>query len=125
MALNFYKCSEGGEIVISPDADETLSCHGVPMVRLVADDTDAALEKHVPDVSVEGNIVRVQVGSVAHPMLEEHHIVLIALECAKTYQVAWLTPGQEPTATFAVAPGDYPVAVYEYCNLHSLWKFTI
>ena len=26
-----------------------------------------------------------------------------------------------PKADFAVAAGDAPVKVYEYCNLHGLW----
>ena len=34
---------------------------------------DAAAEKHVPDVTREGNVLRVRVGSVEHPMLPEHH----------------------------------------------------
>ena len=33
-----------------------------------------------------------------------------------------LTPADKPEAVFAVAEGDKAVAVYEYCNLHGLWK---
>ena len=92
------------------------------MEEIVANTVDAAREKHVPEVAVEGNLVKVQVGSVAHPMMDAHYIQFIILETKKGYQKQDLKPGQEPKAEFLVAPGDEPVAVYEYCNLHGLWK---
>ncbi len=126
MALKFYKCPTCNDVVIKAiDTGALISCHGVPMEELKADDVEAALEKHVPDVLVEGGTVKVQVGSVMHPMTEEHYITLIALESEKTYQVAHLSPADEPTAVFAVAEGDTPLRVFEYCTLHGLWKFDI
>ena len=126
MALKFYKCAHCNDVVIKAvDAGDELSCHGEPMVELVPDDTDAALEKHVPDVEVAPPLVTVQVGSVMHPMTEEHYITLIALESEKTYQVATLSPTDEPKAVFSVVDGDKPLCVYEYCNLHGLWKFAL
>ncbi len=126
MALTFYKCAHCDEVVIKAvDTGDPLTCHGEPMVALVPDDTDAALEKHVPDVEIAPPLVSVQVGSVMHPMTEDHYITLIALECEKCYQVATLTPDSEPKAVFSVAEGDKPLRVYEYCTLHGLWKFEI
>ena len=84
--------------------------------------TDGAVEKHVPVVNVEGNQVRVQVGSVEHPMLEEHYIQFIAIETQQGSQIKYLKPGEKPQAVFALAEGDQLVAAYEYCNLHGLWK---
>ena len=66
--------------------------------------------------------VTVKVGSVAHPMLEEHSIRWIALETKEGMQRKRLAPGAEPKASFALTEGDEPVAAYEYCNLHGLWK---
>ncbi len=123
MALTFYKCDICGEVIIEAfDTGHTPVCCGKPMRPLEAGTTDAVLEKHVPDCTVEGNTVKVQVGSVAHPMTPEHFITLIALETEKLYQVATLDPDHDPVATFAVAEGDKAVRVYEYCNLHGLWK---
>ena len=95
------------------------------MKELKAGTTDAAVEKHVPAVTVEGNKVHAVVGSVEHPMLDNHYIQFIALETEKGFQVKNLAPGQQPEADFLVADGDKAVAVYEYCNLHGLWKADI
>ena len=86
----------------------------------MANATDAAREKHVPVVTVEGNTVSVTVGSVEHPMTEEHYITWIYLETEKGGQRKALKPGEAPSATFTLID-DEPVGVYEYCNLHGLW----
>ena len=95
------------------------------MTELVPNTTDAAQEKHVPVVEVKGNTVKVSVGSVAHPMLEEHFIQFIILETKQGFQKKDLKPGEKPEALFALADGDEAVAAYEYCNLHGLWKAEI
>lgn len=82
---------------------------------------DAALEKHVPAVTVKDDRVEVVVGDVIHPMLEEHFITEIILETNHSTHIRHLKPGQEPKALFMLAEGEKPVAVYEYCNLHGLW----
>lgn len=101
---------------------EDIICGGSPMKKLVANTTDAAQEKHVPDVKVEGKKISVQVGSVLHPMTEEHLICWIYLQTKKGGQYKMLTPTDKPKAIFTVQDDDEPVAVYEYCNLHGLWK---
>ncbi len=123
MALEFYKCAHCGNVAIKPlDAGVPLVCCGEKMEKLVAGTTDAAVEKHVPVATVEGNAVHVQVGSVEHPMTPEHLISFICLETQKGYQLVELTAEDAPVADFAVAEGDAPVRVYEYCNLHGLWS---
>ena len=120
--LKFYKCAHCGNVAIKPfDAGVPLMCCGEKMEELTANSTDAATEKHVPVVAVEGNTVNVVVGEVEHPMTEEHLIAFIVLETKAGYQVAELTAADAPKATFALAEGDEAVAVYEYCNLHGLW----
>ena len=123
----FYKCSHCGNFVtfLTEKAAPTPMCCGAKMEEVVANTVDAAKEKHVPAVTVEGNLIKVQVGSVAHPMMDAHYIQFIILETKKGYQKVDLKPGQEPAAQFLVAEGDAPVAVYEYCNLHGLWKAEI
>ena len=122
----------GGRLLVSDDKQtlimliskgtEELSCGGKPMQQLTANTTDAAQEKHVPVVEVAGNKVSVKVGSIPHPMTEAHLITWIYLQTKKGGQYCHLTPSDKPEATFLVAEGDAPIAVYEYCNLHGLWK---
>ena len=119
----FYRCDHCGIIVgVVEEGGGTLICCGEPMRALEANTTDAAQEKHVPVVEVNGSLVTVTVGSVAHPMLEEHHIAWITLETDQGMQRKVLAPTGEPKAVFALTEGEKPVAAYEYCNLHGLWK---
>ena len=76
----------------------------------------------VPVVKVEGTKVTVTVGSVEHPMLDEHYIMWIALETKQGNQRKELRPGARPVAEFRICEDDEVVAAYEYCNLHGLWK---
>ena len=97
-------------------------CCGEKMTEIVPGTTDAAIEKHVPVISQQGNIVTVTVGSVEHPMIPEHFIEWISLETNKGNQRKLLKPNTAPKAQFALLNGEEVVAAYAYCNLHSLWK---
>ena len=120
MDVKFYKCMHCGNIAVKVfDAGVPLVCCGEKMVELVAGSQDAALEKHVPAVEVEGNKVIVNVGSVDHPMLEEHSITMIAAVSGDTVTVRFPKPGDEPTLT---VDSKEPVTAYEICNLHGYWK---
>ncbi len=121
--MKFYICKDCGKIVgmIRPSACPTKCC-GEAMEEMVPNTTDAAAEKHVPVIEINGRDVTVTVGSAEHPMLEEHFIMWIALETKQGAQRKELKPGQAPRAFFALAEGDEVIAAYEYCNLHGLWK---
>ncbi|MCR4578861.1 MAG: desulfoferrodoxin [Treponema sp.] len=121
--MKFYKCKTCGKVILMMEETPVSTvCCGSDMVELKAGETDGAVEKHVPVYEVKDGKVSVCVGSVAHPMLEEHHIGFIALETKKGCQIKYLKAGDEPKAEFALLDGDSVVAVYEYCNLHGLWK---
>ena len=121
--MKFLKCSVCGQMVgVIKEKPCDVMCCGQAMEELVPGTTDAAVEKHVPAFTVNGNIVDVTVGSVEHPMLEEHYIEWIAIETEQGAQRKALKPGDAPKASFALAEGDSLKAVYAYCNLHSLWK---
>ena len=121
--MKFYICRHCGNIVTKLTSSKVpLHCCGQPMELLEGGVTDAALEKHVPVVTVEDNLVKVAVGSVAHPMVEEHFIQWVAVETERDALIHWFHPGEAPEAVFALAPGQQVKAVYEYCNLHGLWK---
>ncbi len=91
------------------------------MQLLTANSTDAAVEKHVPAVTVTGNVVAAVVGSTLHPATMEHHIEWLYLQTEQGGQFKKLNPLAEPRAEFAVTDGDKPIAVFAYCNLHGLW----
>ncbi len=117
----FFICRHCGNIIgMVNSSGVPVVCCGEKMEQLVANSTDAAGEKHVPVVTVEGNTVSVAVGSVEHPMTEEHYIPWIYLETEKGGQRKNLKPGDKPAATFIITD-DEPVGVYAYCNLHGLW----
>jgi superoxide reductase len=123
MELEFYRCKHCGQIIaIVKGTGVPVVCCGEKMEKIVPGTTDAAAEKHVPVVEVNGNIATVKVGSVAHPMIEEHYIEWIVLQTESGNQRKQLKPGQEPKAEFALLDGEKVVSAYAYCNLHSLWK---
>lgn len=120
--VRFFRCDRCGNIITKIiDAGPTPSCCGEVMSELVANTTDAATEKHVPVVAVDGNTVTVSVGEVEHPMTEEHYIQWICLHTEKGLQIKTLFPGDKPEAVFALA-GEKAIEAFAYCNLHGLWK---
>jgi len=71
-------------------------------------------------VEVNGSRVKVKVGSAPHPMTEEHLINFIYICTEQGCQYKMLKPGDAPEAEFTVE--GKVTDVYEYCNLHGLWK---
>jgi len=119
--LEIYKCQICGNIVeVLHGAAGALTCCGQGMALMAENTTDAATEKHVPVISVSGNTVKVQVGSVPHPMQDEHYIEWIELIADGKSYTEFLKPGGAPEATFEVV-GASNLSVREYCNLHGQW----
>lgn len=120
--VKFYVCNHCGNMVeMVKNSGVPIICCGEPMNEVKANTVDASQEKHVPVVNVNGNKVSVEVGAVPHPMEPEHHIAWIYLETTKGAQKKVLKAGDSPKASFALE-GEELLAVYEYCNLHGLWK---
>ena len=115
--LKVYQCEKCGKTIVSNKELNEI----VGWKELIAGSTDAAQEKHVPVVTKKCKTVKVDVGSVMHPMTAEHLIEWVALETEKGYQVQYLNAGDAPVCSFKIADGDKAVAVYAYCNLHGLW----
>lgn len=115
--MKIYQCEKCNKTIVSK---EELKLEG--WKELVAGATDAAQEKHVPVVTKKCKTVKVDVGSVSHPMTEEHLIEWVAIETEKGYQVQYLKANEAPACEFKLVDGDALVAVYAYCNLHGLWK---
>ena len=120
--MEFYICKHCGNIItFAENKGVPVVCCGERMHKLEPGSVDAAVEKHVPVYTVEGNTVTVTVGSVTHPMTTEHLIDWIALETEQGTQIKHLTADSAPSVTFALADGDKVKKVYAYCNLHGLW----
>jgi superoxide reductase len=119
--LDIYKCAACGNIVeVLHGGDGELTCCGEPMKRLVASTADAATEKHVPVIEKVDGGYKVKVGSVPHPMVDEHYIEWIELLADGCAYRRFLSPGQEPEALFSVEAES--VSAREFCNVHGLWK---
>ena len=122
---SIYKCEICGKVIeiLNPAAPETICC-GKQMKLMDAQTTDWTKEKHVPKITVEGNKVTVDVGismGTPHPMTMEHWIMCIEIICKDgCYERRFLSPGDEPKATFTVAKPEGLIA-REYCNIHGLW----
>lgn len=123
--LQLYKCEVCGNLVqvILSGAGELVCC-GQPMkLQSIQHDKSETGEKHAPIVEFRENDRFVQVKS--HPMLPEHYIQWIYVQTNLGGMKKYLNPNEEPTASFKLAEGESVVAVYEYCNLHGLWKTTL
>lgn len=118
----FFYCPHCGNIIgMINSSGVPVVCCGEKMKQLEPGTVDASLEKHVPEVSVKCKTVTVNIGSVPHPMTEDHYITWVYLETTKGGQRKCLSPEDAPTVTFKLGD-EKAVAVYAYCNLHGLWK---
>ena len=121
MSTKFFKCNHCGNVIVKVvDAGVPVVCCGEKMVELVPNTVDASGEKHLPVVTVlDNNSIKVEVGSVHHPMLPEHHISFVYVETENGGIQVNLK--DKPEAVVYLGE-EKAVAVYEYCNLHGLWK---
>ena len=119
----FYICKHCKNVIgFISNTGVPLICCGEKMSELIPNTTDAATEKHVPVITVSGNIVTVDIGSVPHPMAEEHFIEWVYIQTKQGGQRKTLSPGDKPSVTFSLTDDDKLEAAFAYCNLHGLWK---
>lgn len=115
-----YRCPVCGNIVEVLHPGAVLSCCGKPMVLLKGSENDGAKEKHVPVIRCETEEMRVSVGSVEHPMTEEHFIQWAEIVTDDEVYRHSFFPGDKPEVLFKIK--GKPLYVRAYCNLHGLWK---
>ena len=120
MATKFFKCRHCGNVIEKVvDSGVAVVCCGEKMEELVPNTVEASGEKHIPVVTrIDECSIKVEVGSVPHPMLPEHHIAFIYVETERGG--IRINLSDKPEAVICTC-GAKPVAVYEYCNLHGLW----
>ena len=116
-----YKCNICGNIVEVLHAGAgQLVCCGQPMELLVERTEDVGKEKHVPVMEETETGIRVKVGSIPHPMEENHYIEWIEVIADDVIYRRFLKPGHKPEAEFEIVAEN--ITVREYCNVHGLWK---
>jgi len=121
----FFICKHCSNLIGLIDNREVpMMCCGEKMSELVPNTVEASTEKHLPVVTVSGDSISVQVGSVSHPMEEAHSIKFVFVETERGGQRKSLKVGEEPKLSFSFSD-DKPTAVYAYCNLHGMWKTDI
>lgn len=121
----FLKCGNNIFYLACGSREEALKCLQPSGGILDCTMSEGAGEKHLPMVTREGSKICVQIGSVEHPMTEEHSIEWVFLETKKGGQFAYLPWDGKPKTEFILSEGDEPVAAYAYCNLHGFWKTEI
>ena len=121
--LIFYRCSVCGNVAVKlVDSGVPMVCCGRPMNEIKANTTDASQEKHVPVVEVKGKVVNVKIGSVPHPMVEEHYIQFVEVNSPDKRYVKrkYLYPNEEPVLKLKCDCKD--IIARELCNIHGVWS---
>lgn len=123
MEAVFYRCPICGNLIYMVDESGVVpTCCGAPMQRLKAKAQDMGVEKHLPVVErTDEHTLKVKIGEMVHPMTPEHHIEFICVQTCDGVLIKHLDPTGKPEAEFKCCKGVVE-AVYEYCNLHGLWK---
>src|SRR5512137_1809703 len=117
-----YYCKQCGNVIEVAFAGSTpLICCGEEMTLLVAKSGEEGKEKHRPVVVASRTGIVVKVGSIDHPMTDQHYIAFIEVLTAGAVCRAELNPGDKPQAEFRIKEADI-VEVRAYCNVHGLWK---
>ena len=123
--LELYRCEICGNLVqvILPGEGELVCC-GQPMELVKGKNQEEMItEKHVPVFKVNENGQDiVQVGTILHPMNDDHFIMFIETisEDKNHVQLQYLHPGEEAKMILEKKIGK--TLAYEFCNLHGLWE---
>ena len=121
--LEFYECEDCNYLKVDLVDDSNCECDS--MLMLVPNTEEASQEKHLPVATFENEILNVEVGSVLHPMTEEHYIRgLYIVTDNGIYMQKELLPNDKPSYSFKIDDAK-KVDIYAVCNLHGVWKTTI
>jgi len=117
-----YKCEICGNIVeILHEGVGALVCCDEEMTLLEEKTKDSSIEKHVPYIEKNDDVVTVKIGqNQDHPMEEKHYIEWIQIIADGTSYRKFLKPRDKPQASFNIRAKD--IQAREYCNVHGLWK---
>jgi len=108
----FYCCPICGN-VIHAMGETVISCCGVTLPPLEAEETDEAHEIIIEQVEDEKFI------AVRHEMIKKHYISFIAYAASDSMQLVKLYPEGNAECRFKIKGHGY---IYLYCNRHGLMK---
>ncbi len=121
--MELFICKHCGNIITHLEKTAVpVMCCGEKMQKVEPNTVDAAVEKHLPVIEVKDLLATVSVGSVEHPMVDDHYIKWIILETTEGIKVKNLTPSDKPVAIFSLLDGEEVISAYEFCNKHGIWK---
>ena len=121
--MELFICKHCGNIItFLENSNVPVMCCGEKMQKIEPNTVDAAVEKHLPVIEVKDLLATVSVGSVEHPMQDDHYIKWIILETTEGIKVKNLTPSDKPVAIFSLLDGEEVISAYEFCNKHGIWK---
>jgi len=117
-----YKCNICGNIVevIHTGAGDLVCCGKSMELQIEKKKKEEGEEKHIPVIEQDGENAIIKIGSVEHPMEEEHYIELIEVIAGEKVLRKFLKPGEEPKATFKINSEE--IKARAYCNVHGLWS---
>ena len=118
---NIYKCHLCGQVLEVLSGGMPPVCCGEPMTLQAPNTMDAAVEKHVPVISIQDSGVLVKIGTEPHPMTEEHYIEWVEIINGCYTNRYYFKPGDLPQVAFYV-PMQPNLIVRAYCNKHGLWQ---
>lgn len=127
--LEIYRCNVCKNIVeVVLEGEGKLVCCGEEMELLEPSSTDGSGKKHVPVIDFECGTagVKIRVGELPHPMLEEHYIQFIEAisKNNKTIHREYLYPGEAPEILINCRSNlgqNAGLKAREYCNIHGLY----
>ena len=121
--MKFFKCNICGNMVeLIDDGGGELVCCGEVMEKLDPKENEEGNEKHLPVYELDRNILNVRVGSELHPMIDNHYIEFILIKYDNIVVKRNFKPNEEPIHTFILDETPDEIEIYEYCNVHGLWK---
>lgn len=118
-----YKCAKCSNIIeVKHTGEGQLMCCNEPMINIITNIESASKEKHIPFVIDEGNIIKIQIGEVLHPMEDKHYIEWIEIIADERVYNRCLKPGDVPIIEFNVINLRDEYIVRTYCNIHGMWE---
>lgn len=120
-----YRCNICGNMVeVVHIGTGRLVCCGQQMQLLEEKTEGTGPEKHIPVIEKTEKGVKVEIGSVPHPMEENHCIEWIEIIANGKVYRKMLKPGDKPEAEFNIDLDDLKgINTREYCSIHGLWAF--
>ncbi len=112
LKTKFYVCPICGNVVLST-GEAVVSCCGITLPELEADDGNEAHELKIEGVEDEYYV------SISHEMTKKHYISFIAAIRDDGYEIKKLYPEGNADARFKMNRVKY---FYYYCNQHGLFR---